>query len=115
LPLLCVEAANGRDPRANEKTSQAHVGNGSPESIPARYVCGYIYTGTIGEAHARLDASHAWVQLYIPNIGRKAFDPTNNILPRTDHVCVLNGRHYRDTVGSLYNSANETLRIDVEV
>ena len=49
--------------------------------IPARYVCGYIYTGNTGEARARSDASHAWVQLYIPGIGWKAFDPTNGILP----------------------------------
>ena len=86
--------------------------------IPARYVCGYIYTGNTGENRARSDASHAWVQLYIPNIGWKAFDPTNGILPRTDHVRVAYGRHYRDTAptsGTLYTPAAETLRIDVEV
>src|SRR5262249_7350905 len=38
-------------------------------AIPARYVCGYIYTGNTGESRARSDASHAWVQLYIPNVG----------------------------------------------
>jgi transglutaminase-like putative cysteine protease len=86
--------------------------------IPARYVCGYIYTGNTGEARARSDASHAWVQLYIPNIGWKAFDPTNGILPRTDHVRVAYGRHYRDTAptaGTLYTPAAESLKINVEV
>ena len=34
------------------------------------------------------DASHAWVSLYIPNIGWKGFDPTNAILPNVDHVRV---------------------------
>jgi transglutaminase-like putative cysteine protease len=86
--------------------------------IPARYVYGYIYTGNRGEHRAQSDASHAWVQVYIPNIGWKGFDPTNGILPRTDHIRVGYGRHYRDTAptsGTLYTPANETLTIEVEV
>jgi transglutaminase-like putative cysteine protease len=86
--------------------------------VPARYVCGYVFTGNTGAARARSDASHAWVQLYIPNIGWKAFDPTNGVLPRTDHVRLAYGRYYRDTAptsGTLYNRARETLTIDVEL
>lgn len=87
-------------------------------NIPARYVCGYVYTGNTGEARAQSDASHAWVQLFIPNVGWKGFDPTNGVLPNTDHVRVAVGRHYRDTAptsGTLYTMANEQLRLDVEV
>ncbi len=87
--------------------------------IPARYVCGYIYTGNTGDYRARSDASHAWIQLYIPNIGWKGFDPTNGILPRTDHIRIGYGRHYRDTAptaGTLYNTcAHESMQVDVEV
>ncbi len=86
--------------------------------IPARYVCGYVYTGNSGPTRAGSDASHAWVQLYLPDIGWKAFDPTNGVLPRTDHVRVAYGRYYRDTAptsGTLYSPAYETLSIDVEV
>jgi transglutaminase-like putative cysteine protease len=87
--------------------------------IPARYVCGYIYTGNNGGSRASSDASHAWVQLYIPNIGWKGFDPTNGILPQTDHVRVAYGRHYRDatpTMGTIYShGATEHMTIDVEV
>jgi len=85
-------------------------------SIPARYVCGYVYTGNVGER--RGDASHAWVQLYIPGVGWKGFDPTNGILPNLDHVRVGYGRNYRDTaptMGTLYSPANETMSVDVEV
>lgn len=87
-------------------------------NIPARYVCGYVFTGNTGEARAGSDASHAWVQLYLPNIGWKGFDPTNGVLPTTDHVRVAVGRHYRDTApitGTLYTPAAESLTIDVEV
>jgi transglutaminase-like putative cysteine protease len=86
--------------------------------IPARYVCGYVYTGNDRTARAQSDASHAWVQLYIPNVGWKGFDPTNGVLPHTDHVRVAYGRHYRDTAptdGTLYSQAAETMAVDVTV
>jgi transglutaminase-like putative cysteine protease len=87
--------------------------------IPARYVCGYIHTGNAGHSRAGSDATHAWVQLYIPNIGWKGFDPTNGVLPQTDHVRVSYGRNFRDatpTSGTLYGpGANETLKVEVEV
>ena len=86
--------------------------------LPARYVCGYIYTGNTGESRAQSDASHAWVQVYVPSVGWKGFDPTNGVLPHLDHVRVGVGRNYRDTApvtGTLYSPANESMTIDVEV
>jgi transglutaminase-like putative cysteine protease len=86
--------------------------------IPARYVCGYIYTGNAGAARAQSDASHAWLQLYIPEVGWKGFDPTNGVLASTDHIRVAYGRNYRDatpTTGTLYSPAQETMSIDVQV
>lgn len=86
--------------------------------IPARYVCGYIYTGNVAPQRASSDASHAWVQLYIPNIGWKDFDPTNGVLPQVSHVRVGYGRNYQDatpTSGTLYTAATETMSVDVTV
>ncbi|XYH95182.1 transglutaminase family protein [Sorangium sp. So ce1128] len=86
--------------------------------IPARYVCGYIYTGNAGTNRAGSDATHAWVQLYLPNIGWKGFDPTNGVLTGLDHVRVGYGRNYLDatpTAGTLYTSAAETMTVDVTV
>ena len=86
--------------------------------IPARYVCGYVYTGNTGVAPARSDASHAWLQLYIPDVGWKGFDPTNGVLASNNHIRVAYGRHYRDaapTTGTLYSSAREMMTIDVQV
>ena len=84
--------------------------------LPARYVCGYIYTGNINDAMA--DASHAWLQVYIPNVGWKGFDPTNGTLPCTDHVRLAYGRYYGDTTptaGTLFSPANETISVSVRV
>lgn len=84
--------------------------------IPARYVCGYVYCPLQNEVQAA--ASHAWVELYIPSVGWKGFDPTNGTLPNLEHVRVAVGRHYRDTAplaGTLYASAAETMNIQVRV
>ena len=87
--------------------------------VPARYVCGYLYTGnTGGSSRAMSDASHAWIELFIPNTGWKGFDPTNGILPNADHIRLSCGRNYKDvapTSGTLYSVAQESILVDVEV
>jgi transglutaminase-like putative cysteine protease len=84
--------------------------------IPARYVCGYVYCPQLSSLQSA--ASHAWVELYIPNVGWKGFDPTNGILPNLDHVRVAVGRHYRDTAplaGTRFSPATETMSVHVSV
>jgi len=91
--------------------------------VPARYVCGYIYTGPksaeLAEHQRQGEASHAWIQLYLPQVGWKGFDPTNGILTQTDHVRVAVGRNYLDatpTSGTIFvGGAGETLAVDVRV
>ena len=86
--------------------------------VPARYVCGYVHTGNDAAARAQSDASHAWVQLYLPQIGWVDFDPTNGTLPSHDHVTVAYGRMYGDatpTGGTIYGNAHESMDIDVTV
>jgi transglutaminase-like putative cysteine protease len=87
--------------------------------VPARYVCGYIYTGPKAANQAQSEASHAWVQLYLPLVGWKGFDPTNGILTQTDHVRVAVGRNYLDatpTSGTIFvGGGGETLSVDVRV
>jgi transglutaminase-like putative cysteine protease len=86
--------------------------------LPARYICGYLFTNNQADSQPQSNASHAWVQLYIPNVGWKGFDPTNGVLPSTGHVRLAVGRHYRDTApvtGTLYTMATETMTAQVEV
>ncbi|TMA15488.1 MAG: hypothetical protein E6J85_19725 [Deltaproteobacteria bacterium] len=87
--------------------------------VPARYVCGYIFTGETPE-HARMaEESHAWVQVYLPEVGWKGFDPTNGKLTQSDHVRVAVGRNYIDatpTSGTLYvGGAGESLSVEVKM
>ncbi|WP_437324964.1 transglutaminase-like domain-containing protein [Sorangium sp. So ce381] len=87
--------------------------------VPSRYVCGYIYTGPKHENQRQSEASHAWVQVYLPEIGWKGFDPTNGILTQTDHIRVAVGRNYVDatpTSGTIYvGGGAERLAVDVRV
>lgn len=87
--------------------------------IPARYQMGYIYTGAAYENKIQSEASHAWVDLYLPYLGWRGFDPTNGCLVGQEHICVACGRNYLDatpTSGTLFKGGGgETLRVSVQV
>ena len=88
-------------------------------SIPARYQMGYIYTGTDYDNKIQSEASHAWVEIYIPYIGWRGFDPTNGCMAEQNHIRVACGRNYRDatpTAGTIFKGGgNETLVVDVKI
>ena len=61
--------------------------------MPARYVCGYLYTGPKHENQRQSEASHAWVQVYLPEVGWKGFDPTIGEVTGSRHIAVAVARH----------------------
>lgn len=68
--------------------------------LPARYMSGYLLTHPPA-GRPRLigaDASHAWVAVYCPGVpgGWVEFDPTNNLLPDTEHIALAAGRDFSD-------------------
>ncbi len=85
--------------------------------IPARYCCGYLYTGPKHHNRAMAEATHAWAQVYLPELGWKGFDPTNGVLTQTDHVRVAVGRNFMDatpTSGTIFvGGGGETLDVVV--
>ena len=87
--------------------------------VPARYVCGYLHTGAKTGNARMAEASHAWVQVYIPEVGWKGFDPTNGVLTQTDHVRIAVGRNYIDatpTSGRIYvGGGRESLEVEVRL
>lgn len=85
----------------------AHVAIGACRmmGVPARYVSGYLLTGPLpggGPGLVGADASHAWLQVYCPGTpgcGRDGWldlDPTNDIVPATEHVRLAVGRDFGD-------------------
>ena len=78
----------------------AHVFLGACRALglAARYVSGYLLTRPPA-GQPRLvgaDASHAWVELWCPEQGWLALDPTNNMPADQDHVTLAWGRDYAD-------------------
>jgi transglutaminase-like putative cysteine protease len=88
-------------------------------NVPARYRVGYIYTGGDYANKMQSDASHAWVEVYLPWDGWRGFDPTNGIQTTRDHVRVACGRNYRDatpTSGTIFSGGGtEVLATAVRV
>jgi transglutaminase-like putative cysteine protease len=87
--------------------------------VPARYVCGYVFTGPQHSNVRMGEASHAWVQVYLPEVGWKGFDPTNGTVTQTEHVRVASGRSFVDatpTSGTIFaGGGGETLEVYVRV
>jgi len=96
--------------------------------LPARYVSGYLLTQP-PPGQPRLvgaDASHAWVELYIPPAAGAApgagdwagFDPTNGRQPGEDYVLLAVGRDFADVSpmrGVLHGGARHVLSVGVTV
>jgi transglutaminase-like putative cysteine protease len=64
--------------------------------VPARYVSGYLFTDRKHGDRSDPDATHAWVEVFLPSLRWVGFDPTNNTLAGERHVAVAVGRDYRD-------------------
>lgn len=64
--------------------------------LPARYVSGYLFTDRSEGDRSDPDATHAWVEVFLPSLRWVGFDPTNNMLAGERHVAVAIGRDYGD-------------------
>lgn len=86
--------------------------------IPARYVSGYLYHRRDDNDRSHADATHAWVEAWIPTIGWVGIDPTNNIWTGERHIRMAIGRDYADvppTRGVYRGNASERLEVAVNV
>ncbi|MFS4481636.1 transglutaminase family protein [Hyunsoonleella sp. 2307UL5-6] len=88
--------------------------------IPARYVSGYIETlpPPGKEKLVGTDASHAWFSVYIPGFGWVDFDPTNDQIPKNQHITTSYGRDYYDVPplkGVIYGSGKNTMDVSVDI
>ncbi len=97
-----------------------HIAIGALRSLnlPARYVSGYIETRPATGTLVGADASHAWFSVFVPEFGWMDFDPTNNHMPRDQHIVVAIGRDYGDVTpikGVSMGGGKQTMKVSVEV
>lgn len=86
--------------------------------VPCRYVSGYLFHQRKGAERSAFDASHAWVEAFVPSLGWVGFDPTNNTLAAERHIRVAIGRDYADvppSKGVYKGSARGELAVAVAV
>jgi transglutaminase-like putative cysteine protease len=88
-------------------------------NIPSRYVSGYQFIGDIHDNQTEIQhASHAWIEAYIPIVGWRGFDPTNNGIVDWRYVKIGHGRNYRDIVpvkGVYQGLGDQRLEVSVDV
>ena len=82
--------------------------------IPARYVSGYLMMND------RIDqeATHAWAEAYVQNLGWVGFDISNQISPDPRYVRLATGRDYRDAApitGISFGAVTEDLTVELAV
>ena len=86
--------------------------------LPARYVSGYLFTDRKHQDRSDPDATHAWVEVFLPSLRWVGFDPTNNVLAGERHVTVAIGRDYADVPpsrGVYKGEADSQLAVAVQV
>jgi transglutaminase-like putative cysteine protease len=78
--------------------------------VPARYVSGYLFTDRKYGDRSDPDATHAWVEVFLPSLRWVGFDPTNNMAAGERHVVAAIGRDYRDVPPSrgVYKGGGES-------
>jgi len=82
--------------------------------LPARYVSGYLRMNDRDEQ----DATHAWAEAFVEDLGWVGFDVSNGISPDERYVRLATGADYADAApisGLRYGDASEALAVSVQV
>lgn len=85
-------------------------------NIPARYISGYICPQNHelrGEG-----ATHAWVEIFLPEFGWIGLDPTNNCVASDRHIRLAIGRDFKDCTpikGTFKGNTSHRLEVTVIV
>ena len=86
--------------------------------LAARFVSGYVYSGSPKAAGASHGHTHAWVRVYLPGCGWTDFDPTNGIVGNAGLIRVATATDARMAAplhGAWRGMRSDFLGMDVEI
>ncbi len=86
--------------------------------IPCRYVSGYLHHNSGNNDRSVTSATHAWIDVLLPQLGWVGFDPTNLLTAGDRHIRTAVGRDYADvppTHGIFRGKAKTDLSVAVRV
>lgn len=117
--------ATGVDTAAEQALAEGHgvcqdfshifIAVGRRAGIPARYISGHLFRR---DGEQVQEASHAWAEACIPDLGWTAFDPVNGICTDDAYIRVACGLDYRDAApvaGARAGGGAEELSVEVRV
>lgn len=86
-----------------------------------RFVSGYLYDAALDGGAVGMTgsgATHAWLQVYLPGAGWRAYDPTNRLTAGFDLIRVAIARYPAQVIplsGSWFGDTGDYLGMDVQV
>jgi transglutaminase-like putative cysteine protease len=83
--------------------------------LPARYVIGYLFSDASGESH---EASHAWAELHVQDLGWVGFDASNAVCPDERYLRIGSGLDAHDAApikGTVVGAGQEHLDVSLSV
>lgn len=96
--------------------AHVHLGLCRSAGIPARYVSGYFFNDTRRPRES--EASHAWIEAWVPGHGWAAFDPTHDRPADERYIKIAVGRDYADirpVAGTYHGAPTRSLKVHVTV
>lgn len=95
----------------------AHIFCAAARSIgvPARYISGHLFRR---DGKKEQEASHAWAEAHLADLGWVGFDPANGISPDDAYVRIAHGLDYGDAApvaGQRLGGGEESLDVEVRV
>ena len=110
-----AEEAVGHGAGVCQDHAHIFIGAARASGIPARYVSGYLMM----DDRIEQEATHAWAEAHVADLGWVGFDVSNGICPDPRYVRLATGSDYRDAAPvtgiSFGSAAAEVLTVAVAV
>ena len=95
--------------------AHALIGVAHAAGLPARYVTGYLHSTDDGAAH---EASHAWAEIHVQDLGWVGFDASNRCCPDERYIRLGSGYDALDAApirGITKGNGDESLKVTVAI